>query len=73
MGVGAEAARILRRFFESRVPKELEGTRKQAHGQRGITFMRVPERAELLRLTQAIVDVVTWVHRLESLWRTFPI
>ena len=43
-------------------------------GQCGVTFMRVPERAELLRLlTQPIVDVAKWVHRLESLWRTFPI
>jgi hypothetical protein len=40
----------------------------------GVTFMRVPERAELLRLlTQPIVDVAKWVHRLEALWRTFPI
>lgn len=43
-------------------------------GQCGVTFMRVPERAELLRLlTQPIVDVAKWVHRLEALWRTFPI
>lgn len=43
-------------------------------GQCGVTFMRVPERAELLRLlTQPIVDVAKWVQRLEALWRTFPI
>jgi len=43
-------------------------------GQCGLTFMRVPERSELLRLlTQPIVDVARWVGRLESLWRTFPI
>jgi hypothetical protein len=43
-------------------------------GQCGVTFMRIPERAELLRLlTQPIVDVAKWVGRLESLWRTFPI
>jgi hypothetical protein len=24
-------------------------------------------------LTQPIVDVAKWVHRLEALWRTFPI
>ena len=103
--LGAEAARILRRFFESCAPEEQEVTRKRAAlgqlvslsfriqgtptspaglhrivnscllaGQCGVTFMRVPERAELLRLlTQPIVDVAKWVHRLESLWRTFPI
>jgi hypothetical protein len=103
--LGAEAARILRRFFESCAPEEQEATRKRAAlgqllslsfriqgtptspaglhrivnscllaGQCGVTFMRVPERAELLRLlTQPIVDVAKWVHRLESLWRTFPI
>jgi hypothetical protein len=43
-------------------------------GQCGVTFMRVPEKGELLRLlTQPILDVAKWVHRLESLWRTFPI
>jgi hypothetical protein len=103
--LGAEAARILRRFFESCAPEEQEVTRKRAAlgqlvslsfriqgtptspaglhrivnscllaGQCGVTFMRLPERAELLRLlTQPIVDVAKWVHRLESLWRTFPI
>jgi len=103
--LGAEAARILRRFFECCAPEEQESTRKRAAlgqlvslsyriqstptspaglrrivnscllaGQCGVTFMRVPERAELLRLlTQPIVDVAKWVHRLEALWRTFPI
>lgn len=103
--LGAEAARVLRRFFESCAPEEQETMRKRAAlgllvslsfriraaptsraglhrivnscllaGQCGVTFMRVPERAELLRLlTQPIVDVAKWVHRLESLWRTFPI
>jgi hypothetical protein len=103
--LGAEAARILRRFFEFCAPEEQESTRKRAAlgqlvslsyriqgtpaspaglrrivnscllaGQCGVTFMRVPERAELLRLlTQPIVDVAKWVHRLEALWRTFPI
>ena len=103
--LGAEAARIVRRFFESCAPEEQETMRKRAAlgqllslsfrvqatpmspaglhrivnscllaGQCGVTFMRVPERAELLRLlTQPIVDVAKWVHRLESLWRTFPI
>jgi hypothetical protein len=103
--LGAEAARILRRFFESCAPVEQEVTRKRAAlgqlvslsfriqgtptspaglnrivnscllaAQCGVTFMRAPERAELLRLlTQPIVDVAKWVHRLESLWRTFPI
>lgn len=103
--LGAEAARILRRFFEHCAPEEQESTRKRAAlgqlvslsyriqgtpaspaglrrivnscllaGQCGVTFMRVPERAELLRLlTQPIVDVAKWVHRLEALWRTFPI
>jgi hypothetical protein len=103
--LGAEAARILRRFFECCAPEEQESTRKRAAlgqlvslsyriqgtptspaglrrivnscllaGQCGVTFMRVPERAELLRLlTQPIADVAKWVHRLEALWRTFPI
>jgi len=103
--LGAEAARILRRFFECCAPEEQEHTRKRAAlgqlvslsyriqgtptspaglrrivnscllaGQCGVTFMRVPEKAELLRLlTQPIVDVAKWVHRLEALWRTFPI
>ena len=103
--LGAEAARILRRFFECCAPEEQESTRKRAAlgqlvslsyriqgtptspaglrrivnscllaGQCGVTFMRVPERAELLRLlTQPIPDVAKWVHRLEALWRTFPI
>ncbi len=103
--LGAEAARILRRFFEFCAPEEQENTRKRAAlgqlvslsyriqgtptspsglrrivnscllaGQCGVTFMRVPEKAELLRLlTQPIVDVAKWVHRLEALWRTFPI
>jgi hypothetical protein len=103
--LGAEAARVLRRFFESCAPEEQESVRKRVAlgqlvslsfriqgtpaspaglrrivnscllaGQCGVTFMRVPERAELLRLlTQPIVDVAKWVHRLESLWRTFPI
>ena len=103
--LGAEAARILRRFFECCAPEEQENTRKRAAlgqlvslsyriqgtptspagmrrivnscllaGQCGVTFMRVPERAELLRLlTQPILDVAKWVHRLEALWRTFPI
>jgi hypothetical protein len=103
--LGAEAARILLRFFECCAPEEQERTRKRAAlgqlvslsyriqgtpaspaglrrivnscllaGQCGVTFMRVPERAELLRLlTQPIVDVAKWVHRLEALWRTFPI
>jgi hypothetical protein len=103
--LGAEAARILRRFFESCAAEEQWVMRKRAAlgqlvslsfriqgtptstaglqrivnscllaGQCGVTFMRVPERAELLRLlTQPIVDVAKWVHRLESLWRTFPI
>jgi hypothetical protein len=103
--LGAEAARILRRFFESCAPEEQKSMRKRAAlgqlvslsfriqgtptspaglrrivnscllaGQCGVTFMGVPERAELLRLlTQPIVDVAKWVHRLESLWRTFPI
>lgn len=103
--LGAEAARVLRRFFESCAPEEQEATRKRVAlgqlvslsfriqgtpaspaglrrivnscllaGQCGVTFMRVPERAELLRLlTQPIVDVAKWVHRLEALWRTFPI
>ncbi len=103
--LGAEAARVLRRFFECCAPEEQESTRKRAAlgqlvslsyriqgtpaspaglrrivnscllaGQCGVTFMRVPERAELLRLlTQPIVDVAKWVHRLEALWRTFPI
>jgi hypothetical protein len=103
--LGAEAARVLRHFFESCAPEEQAQMRKRAAlaqlvslsfriqvtpmspaglhrivnscllaGQCGVTFMRVPERAELLRLlTQPIVDVAKWVHRLESLWRTFPI
>lgn len=103
--LGAEAARVLRRFFECCAPEEVESTRKRAAfgqlvslsyriqstpaspaglrrivnscllaGQCGVTFMRVPEKAELLRLlTQPIVDVAKWVHRLEALWRTFPI
>jgi hypothetical protein len=103
--LGAETARILRRFYESCAPEEQEATRKRVAlaqlvgltyrvlgtpttpaglrrivnscllaGQCGVTFMRIPERAELLRLlTQPIVDVAKWVGRLESLWRTFPI
>jgi hypothetical protein len=103
--LGAEAARVLRRFFECCAPEEQENTRKRAAlgqlvslsyriqgmptspaglrrivnscllaGQCGVTFMRAPEKAELLRLlTQPIADVAKWVHRLEALWRTFPI
>jgi hypothetical protein len=103
--LGAEAACVLRRFFEGCAPEEQESMRKRAAlgqlvslsyriqgtptspaglrrivnscllaGQCGVTFMRVPERAELLRLlTQPIPDVAKWVHRLEALWRTFPI
>ncbi|HEY6923272.1 MAG TPA: hypothetical protein VI653_07385 [Steroidobacteraceae bacterium] len=103
--LGAEAARILQRFFECCAPEEQESTRKRVAlgqlvslsyriqgtpaspsglrrivnscllaGQCGVTFMRVPEKAELLRLlTQPIADVAKWVHRLEALWRTFPI
>jgi hypothetical protein len=103
--LGAEAARVLRRFYESCAPEEQETLRKRVAltqlvgltyrilgtpttpaglrrivnsgllaGQCGVTFMRIPERAELLRLlTQPIVDVAKWVGRLESLWRTFPI
>ncbi len=103
--LGAEAARVSRRFFECCAPEEEESTRKRAAlgqvvslsyriqgtpaspaglrrivnscllaGQCGVTFMRAPEKAELLRLlTQPIVDVAKWVHRLEALWRTFPI
>jgi len=103
--LGAETARILRRFYECCAPEEQEATRQRVAlaqlvgltyrilgtpttpaglrrivnscllaGQCGVTFMRIPERAELLRLlTQPIVDVAKWVGRLESLWRTFPI
>jgi len=43
-------------------------------GQCSLSFMRTPERGELLRLlTQPIVDINEWITRLESLWRHFPI
>ncbi len=43
-------------------------------GQCSLSFMRAPERGELLRLlTQPIVDINEWINRLESLWRHFPI